>query len=144
MRKTNTTAMVLMGMLFCACSSTALLKHPSSGNGWVPISELTDEFEGDHLDSTKWHDHNPIYNGIKPGFFSRDNVSISDGKLHLTTRVEDLTDLPAGYHTFTTATVKSKTKVLYGYFEIKCRPMDSRASSSFWFYAHAPSKAKVP
>ena len=58
------------------------------------------------------------------------------GKLHLTAKAEDLADLPKGYHTFTTAAVKSKVKVLYGYFEIKCKPMNSRASSAFWFYAN--------
>ncbi len=42
--------------------------------------------------------------------------------------------LSEGYHTFTTAAVKSKALVKYGYFEIKCRPMKSKASSAFWFY----------
>ena len=42
-----------------------------------------------------------------------------------------------GYHTFTTAAVQSKTKVLYGYFETRARAMNSFASSAFWFYATA-------
>ena len=143
MRKWNMAAVAFIGSLLCSCSVATLLKDPSSGSRWVPIQELTDEFEGDRLDSTKWYDYNPTFNGTKPGFFSRDNVSISDGKLNLTTRAEDLPDLPEGHHTFTTAAVKSKTKVLYGYFEIKCKPMNSRASSSFWFYAQDPSPANT-
>ena len=39
----------------------------------------------------------------------------------------------SGYGDFTTASVKSRAKVLYGYFEIRCKPMNSRASSGFWF-----------
>ena len=39
-----------------------------------------------------------------------------------------------GYHTYTCAAVKSKTTVLYGYFEVRCKPMKSAGSSSFWFY----------
>jgi len=107
---------------------------PPPEGKWKPIPELTDEFEGNQLDSTKWHDHNPGWLGRQPGYFSSNNVSVSDGKLHLTARVETLKDLPDGYHTFTTAAVKSKASVRYGYFEIKCRPMKSKASSAFWFY----------
>jgi beta-glucanase (GH16 family) len=116
------------------CSSATLMAGPPEGNKWTPIPELTDEFEGNKLDSNKWHDHDPLWKGREPGYFSTNNVSVSDGKLHLTARVEDLKDLPKGYHTFTTANVKSKALALYGYFEIKCRPMKSKASSAFWFY----------
>lgn len=122
------------------CDPGISLADPPENGNWEPIPELTDEFEGRNLDVTKWHDHNPTWKGRKPGFFSTDNVSVSDGKLHLSARAEDLPDLPEGYHTFTTAAVKSKAKVLYGYFEIKCKPTNSRASSAFWFYAQDPDK----
>jgi beta-glucanase (GH16 family) len=123
-------------LVFCS-SCPAAAPCPLPGE-WTVIKELTDEFDGDALDAEKWHDHNPTWLGRKPGYFSKNNVTVSDGRLHLTARAEALPDLPEGYHTFTTAAVKSKTKVLYGYFEIKCRPMDSRASSAFWFYAQEP------
>jgi hypothetical protein len=115
-------------------SAESPLTGPPPGSKWKPIPELTDEFEGNKLDSTKWHDHNPGWKGREPGLFSPNNVSVSDGKLHLTARVETLPDLPKGFHTFTTAAVKGKALVKYGYFEIKCRPMKSQASSAFWFY----------
>jgi len=143
MTKMNTSTVALVGLLFCACYSTVLFTDPPSGSKWEPITELTDEFEGDKLDSTKWHDHNPTWKGRQPGFFSKKNVTVSDGKLHLAARAKDLPDLPEGYHTFITAAVKSKAKVLYGYFEIKCKPMNSRASSAFWFYAQDPDKEKT-
>jgi beta-glucanase (GH16 family) len=133
MKMMNTPAMALTGLLLCACCTTAQADPPHGGN-WEPIPELTDEFSGDKLDPAKWYDHNPDWKGRQPGFFSRNNVSVSDGKLHLTARAEVLKDLPEGYHTFTTAAVKSKSLVKYGYFEIKCRPMKSKASSAFWFY----------
>lgn len=113
-----------------------LLADPPPGSGWEPIEELTDEFDGEELDAGKWHDHNPDWKGRQPGFFSRENVSVKDGMLHLTARVEELENVPEGYHTFTTAAVKSKALVKYGYFEIRCRPMKSKASSAFWFYRH--------
>ncbi|MGB2821762.1 MAG: family 16 glycosylhydrolase, partial [Phycisphaerae bacterium] len=111
---------------------------PPKGREWVAIGELTDEFEGGRLDAAKWHDHNPTWKGRQPAFFAKHNVTVSDGKLHLTMRKEDLKGLPEGYHTFTSAAVKSRTAVRYGYFEIKCRPMDSHGSSAFWFYAQTP------
>ncbi|MGC9329411.1 MAG: LamG domain-containing protein; glycoside hydrolase family 16 protein [Candidatus Hinthialibacter sp.] len=111
---------------------------PPEGGKWRPIPELTDEFEGEKLNAEKWYDHNPGWKGRPPGFFSRKNVAVRDGELQLTARVEDLPDLPEGFHTFTTAAVKSKALVKYGYFEIRCKPMNSRASSAFWFYEHTP------
>ena len=113
-----------------------LMAGPPADGDWEPLPELTDEFEGATLDAEKWHDHNPTWKGRPPAFFSKNNVTVSDGKLHLTAKAEDLPNLPEGYHTFTTAAVKSTTRVLYGYFEIRCRPMDSRASSAFWFYSN--------
>jgi len=122
---------------------TIFLTHAFAGSQWEPIKELSDEFKGNKLDATKWHDHNPTWLGREPGLFSKKNVTVSDGKLHLTARMEDVPNLPKIYHTFTTAAVKSKTKVLYGFFEIKCKPMNSRASSAFWFYAQDPNKDNV-
>jgi len=101
---------------------------------WTPYAALTDEFNGAKLDETKWHDHNPKWKGRQPGFFSKKNVAVSGGNLNITMKAEDLPNLPKGYNTFTCGAVKSKTKVLYGFFEARCRAMDSRGSSAFWFY----------
>ena len=133
MEKLTIPAAALAGWLVCAFCCTAQA-GPPPGSRWEPIPELSDEFDGGKLDSTKWHDHNPTWKGREPAFFSTNNVSVSDGKLHLTVRVENPKGLPAGYHTFTTAAVKSQALVKYGYFEIKCRPANSKASSAFWFY----------
>jgi len=55
---------------------------------------------------------------------------------------QSVANLPAGSHTYTTAFVKGKTKVRYGYFEICARAMDSQASSAFWFYDITPEVQK--
>ena len=132
---TKRDAVTTFALLFvAACCAPTLRADPPPGTKWKPIPELTDEFEGDKLDSTKWFDYNPEWKGRKPGFFSTNNIAVGEGKLHLTARVETLKGLPDGYHTFTTAAVKSKALVRYGYFEIKCLPMKSKATSAFWFY----------
>ena len=121
---------IILALVCCM----ALHANPPKEGKWQPIPKLTDEFEGKTLDTRKWHDHNPGWKGREPGFFSTKNVTVSDGRLHLTARAETLKNLPKGYHSITTAAVKSKTTVLYGYFEIRCKPMKSHASSAFWFY----------
>ncbi|MBZ0256525.1 family 16 glycosylhydrolase [bacterium] len=116
----------------------SVFSDPPSSSQWKPIEELTDDFNGAALDSDKWFDFNPGWKGRQPGYFSKENVKVKDGELTLTARAEDLPNLPEGYRTFTTAAVKSKALVKYGYFEIRCKPMDSRASSAFWFYESTP------
>ena len=110
------------------------LKHGQ----WEPFLTLTDEFEGDRLDESKWFPNNPGWLGRQPGYFNPKNVRVADGMLHLDAKKESLPNLPDGYHTYTTAFVKGKTKVRYGYFEIRARAMDSQASSAFWFYDITP------
>ena len=123
---------------FCA---PFLQAEPPVGAQWEPIPELTDEFNDTALDSAKWLDSSPGWDGRQPGYFAKSNVKVMDGQLQLTARVEDP---PAeaqknGYHTFTTAAVKSKVGVRYGYFEVRAQAMDSRASSAFWFYSRDPN-----
>jgi beta-glucanase (GH16 family) len=118
-------------------ASTLAAQPPVPGD-WTPIPELTDEFDGEHLDTAKWWDTNPQWKGRQPALFRASNVAVSDGMLHLTMRREEVPDAPEGYHTFTSAAVKSKAKVLYGYFEIRSRAMDSHGSSAFWFYDSTP------
>lgn len=110
---------------------------PEEGR-WEPIPDLCDEFEGRQLDPARWHPRNPQWKGRQPGLFHPDNVTVRDGMLHITMRHQDLEGLPEGYHTYTCGAVKSKTTVRYGYFEARCRAMDSRGSSAFWFYDGRP------
>jgi beta-glucanase (GH16 family) len=110
------------------------------GSGWTFVSEFSDEFGGDKLDPQKWWDFNPTtFIGRKPGLFSRENVSVKDGSLQLTASkmppsMETVENTTRGYHSFATAIVKSKKRVQYGYFEARCKAMNSGATSAFWFY----------
>lgn len=104
------------------------------------IHELSDEFDAVQMDTTKWFPFNPTWEGRQPAFFSKNNVVQKDGKLELIMRKEDPPEsLKAkGFHTFSSAAVKSKHLVKYGYFEVKARAMKSKGSSSFWFYNDSP------
>ena len=76
------------------------------------------------------------WKGRPPALFSDKNITVSDGKLHLTMRKEKLPPEvnKQGYHDYTSAALNSKERTAYGYFEVKARPMNSAGSSSFWFH----------
>ena len=114
-----------------------LLTCPLDFGEWTLIPEFSDEFDGAKLDDTKWLSYNPNWNGRLPGFFSKGNVAVKEGMLHLSAKAEKLPDVPEGYQdqTLTTAVALSKDRIRYGYFEIRCRPMNSSVCSAFWLYA---------
>jgi len=119
--------------------SFPLSDQANKGN-WIKYEPMSDEFEGNQLEPNKWYPRNPGWLGRQPAYFYTGNVTVSDGKLHLTMRKQEAPEMPRdkGYHTYTSAAVKSKTTVKYGYFEVKCKPMKSAGSSSFWFYDSTP------
>ena len=128
-------------MRFSVLSLTAVvalcsiaLADPPAGGRWLPNPEFSDEFDAAALDTAKWDDHNPTWEGRAPGYFNPKNVTVKDGNLELWARAETLPGLKPEYKDFTTAAVKSKKTVLYGYFEARCRPGKSHVSSAFWFY----------
>ena len=105
------------------------------GEKWIYNEEISDEFEM-RFDTTKWYNYNPNWAGRPPSLFRTSNVRTEGGELILTGKREEVAGAPEGYHTFTSAAVQSKTKVLYGYFEIECKPMNSALSSAFWLYTN--------
>jgi len=122
-------------------TSDALPLSDQANKGkWEKYEVMSDEFDGNKLDPNKWHPRNPGWLGRQPAYFYPGNVTVSNGKLHLTMKKQQVPEMPRdkGYHTYTSAAVKSKTTVKYGYFEAKCRPMNSAGSSSFWFYDSTP------
>ncbi|MBN1846578.1 MAG: family 16 glycosylhydrolase [Sedimentisphaerales bacterium] len=116
------------------------LSDQANRGNWIPYAPFCDEFEASRLDPNRWVDRNPGWLGRQPAFFSEDNVRLADGKLHLTMRRQSPPEALArqGYHTYSSAAVQSRFRVLYGYFEVRARPMKSHGSSSFWFYDSAP------
>ncbi len=116
------------------------LSDQKNQGDWAKYELMSDEFDGSKLDPNKWYPVNPKWLGRQPAFFYSGNVSVKNGKLHLVMKKQEVPEMPKdkGYHTYTSAAVQSKGKVRYGYFEVKCRPMKSHGSSSFWFYESSP------
>ncbi len=111
------------------------LSDQTNEGGWERFEPLWDEFDGEELDLGKWTPNMYWWKGRQPALFREGNVTVSDGKLHLTMRKEPVPQEfeAQGYRDYTSAAVHSTVRVCYGYFEVRARPMDSAGSSSFWF-----------
>jgi beta-glucanase (GH16 family) len=131
-----------LGPLPARVSDRLPLSDQNDEGHWLAYEPMTDEFDGMALDPAKWWPRNPGWLGRQPAYFWPGNVTVSDGRLHLVMRRQEVPEMPKdkGYHTYTSAAVQSKGRVKYGYFEIKARPMKSHGSSSFWFYDSTPNE----
>jgi hypothetical protein len=111
------------------------LSDQQNKGGWVRCEPMSDEFGGKELDLNKWHVGMEWWKGRQPALFSEKNVTVSDGKLHLTMRKEKLPPEAEklGYKDYTSAALHTKARSSYGYYEVKAKPMNSGGSSSFWF-----------
>src|SRR5580693_3471796 len=68
------------------------LSDQQNKGGWVKFEPMSDEFEGKELDGSKWTLGIVGSKGRQPALFSDKNVTVSDGKLHLTMRKEKLSE----------------------------------------------------
>jgi hypothetical protein len=121
---------------------------PQDNGNWVLREDMSDEFEGNSVDTSKWlvegtNGEYPNWIGRAPSQFSAQNVKVENGKMYLTTKWDpdfnysktvdsDDPDSPYGSTPITTAAVTSKNTFHYGYMEIKCKAADVSITSSFW------------
>ncbi|MCQ2821523.1 MAG: family 16 glycosylhydrolase [archaeon] len=109
------------------------------GDDYELVEELSDEFEGNTLDSKKWWDYNPSWRCRKPSLFTRKNVKVSDGKLQLTASKMLPEEIDPemqvrGYNKYWMSYVKSIKRIKYGYFETRCKSMKANICNAFWLY----------
>lgn len=106
------------------------LPEPPDGYRWEVNQAFTDEFDGDELDASKWHDHNPDWIGRPPGKFMPSSVSVENGFLQI--QMTPL-DPPQGDFFIAAGTIQSKSKeALYGYYECRMKASKLTASSNIW------------
>ena len=99
---------------------------------WRFQPSVSDEFNGT-LDETRWQPFNPTWKGRAPGWFNPNNVVVENGRLNLFSRYEEPpANYPEQYHTYSTAFIRSRQQIRYGYLEARVHPADSITSSSFW------------
>jgi hypothetical protein len=116
----------------------ANLPEPPTDYKWVPVPELSDEFDEVSLDTEKWQNFHPYWAGREPSQFDPQNVWIENGMLHLrsTTDIDNISeiDYPAVDIWVSSACVSSvQPTAHYGYFETRMKASLLSMTSSFWF-----------
>jgi beta-glucanase (GH16 family) len=117
------------------------------GANYLLAESFSDEFDGKQLDTTKFWDFNPTFHGRKPAYFARENVVVKKGKLELYAKEQKPSEVTVenrvrGYDKYTTATIKSKQRIRYGYFECRAKAMKASVSGAFWLYDPLDGPAK--
>jgi len=104
--------------------------QPPEGYDWVLVSELSDEFNGDSLNKSKWLDYCTYWDGRPPSRFNPANVELRNGKLVIhASAVEGDTQ-----HLMDTGIIMSKAVLSNTgrYFEARIKPAETLLSSAFW------------
>jgi hypothetical protein len=113
-------------------------KHPSLlpkaplGYTWQKITAMSDEFNGDRLDTNKWRDHITTWQGRPPAEFLKSNVSVYDGSLALKTSTHPS---PNARFTMGGAAVSGRQNATYGYFEARIKASRTKMSTTFWLHS---------
>jgi len=142
------------GITFAQSKPVYPFSDPGNTGGWVLNEAISDEFEGDSIDETKWFVEGQngdyyIWKGRAPAQFAPHNVIVEDGKLKLRTQWEpdfkfareEYKDgnVAAAYGEFegkpmpvTTAGVVGKKRFLNGYMEVKSKCGNAAITAAFW------------
>ncbi len=107
------------------------LSDQQNAGKWVLLEDYSDEFEGNVLDQVKWYKTNPKWKGRPPTYFHASNVSLEGGALVLRINQHGDENIPGDF-THTSGFIKSKKKILYGYFEAELKAIDAPWVSCFW------------
>ena len=103
------------------------------GYQWELNEAYSDEFDGTKLDTNKWHDHFPGWEGRIPGLFVPETISVVDGCLQVKI---GLLYPPRGENSewwIACGAVQSKAQdASYGYYETRMKASSLRTSSTFW------------
>lgn len=121
-------------ILFLLLAALGLNVHaqPEAPEGykWIVNEKFSDEFDGDQLDASKWHDRSPYWvNGRPPATFRAYSVSVKDGKLQIKNTV---LEGDKRYNIAGGAVASVARDALYGYYEASMKASSISMSSTFW------------
>ena len=119
------------------------------GFRWKRMDRFSDEFDGERLDGTKWHDHFPGWVGRPPGRFLPGNVTLDGGHLRIESNqlpepepvpgAKPKPGQPTPQFTIGCGAIQSKAAdALYGYYECRMKASRIPTSSTFWLINTLP------
>ncbi len=124
---------VFLPLLLFAQTPTA-----PSGKRWEKVDILSDEFNGNSLDKTKWDDYYPHWSGRPPSAFKKGNAFVEDGYLKLRSTLKK--DPSTVNNPLKDVWVNSAACVSKGwdakpgyYYEASFKASSLSMTSSFWF-----------
>lgn len=124
---------ILYSLILICVTGALHAIHPDAPTGyrWVVNERFTDEFNGTSLNTDRWHDHHPKWNGRPPAKFMPSAVSVKNGQLRIRNGV---LDRPDHNHKIAGGAVVSKsTEAHFGYYEVRMKASQIPMSSTFWF-----------
>ncbi|BAX78479.1 family 16 glycosylhydrolase [Labilibaculum antarcticum] len=128
---------LLLLFLFIMGAVSADPPIPPKGYRWVLNGTFSDEFNGNKLDSKKWHDTFNGWEGRAPAMFVPEAISVKNGNLEIKSGV---LDKPVKDYTIYGGAVSSKSfDAYYGYYECRAKASKIAMSTTFWM-----SNDKVP
>gem|GEM_PF-924644 len=111
---------------------------PPAGKQWQAVSILSDNFDGNTLNTAKWQPDHPYWNGRLPSQFNPNNVSVRNGMLRLKSRslVQNLNNVndPDNDHWVDSSCVTSRGRSFKVgmYSEARMKMSNMSMTSSFW------------
>ncbi|MEO0471923.1 MAG: family 16 glycosylhydrolase, partial [Bacteroidota bacterium] len=107
-----------------------------AGKKWQKIENMSDEFSGSSLNTTKWDDQDPQWKGRAPALFSVNAISVGGGDLKIVAddnlTQQELNQNPGFTHQG--GLVRSINKATYGYYETRMKANRTCLSSTFWLF----------
>ncbi|MGJ8680696.1 family 16 glycosylhydrolase [Paraglaciecola sp.] len=141
---------IFITLLFLSWTSFAKfpnpLSDPENSGTWLLNPDVSDEFDGDEIDTLKWFIQGTnkqfhLWKGRAPSQFAPHNVYQKNGKLNIRTQWQpeyDFIGTPPerqvmdAYENITTGALISHNTFLYGYMEVKVKIPDAAMTGAFW------------
>lgn len=145
MTKLSGILLLLTTAMLVGCSSVPLPPVDApAGHKWVLNKTYSDEFNGSKLNSRKWHDTYPGWQGRVPGLFVPSSVSVDDGFLQIKCTVLDPPQGDKKEWNVACGAIQSKGQdAFYGYYETRMKASGLTTSSTFWLMNPRESAEKA-
>jgi hypothetical protein len=130
----------IVSLIIASVSMNAYSAPPSapSGKSWATVVELSDEFNGAALDTTKWDDYHPNWSGRAPSAFKKGNCYVANGNLNLKSTLRKdpskVNNKFVDVWVDAAACVSKQRSAKPGYYyEARFKASNLSMTSSFWF-----------
>lgn len=124
----------LISLLILATLVAAKPPPAPKGYRWVKQHQLSDEFNGNKLNTKKWRNGLEYWQGREPARFMPNTVSVKNGNLVIRNNV---LNPPIGNYTIAGGGIQSHQFLAgYGYYEARFRASRIMMSTTFWMQSN--------